>query len=366
MKKIFIVTGELSGDRLAAWYLARLKKQESNLEVQAIGGNFLQAEGAVLYKRFESLNLTGIVEIIAHLPEVLRIMRELVDYIAQNGFDEVLVVDFPGFNLRLIRLLKSAIKNIKITYLSPPQLWCWGAWRVKKLKKYCDRVIVLYPFEVEWYRKHDVTVEWLGTPVYELLAPYRMQSKSKEALIALVPGSRKTEIERLLPLFLRVAQVLKRKNPELRFVLPRAQSVSTSELEVLIKKHDLGTIWDSVTLVEGEAEKFAVLARCCAALSKPGTVTLELALLGVPTVVAYKTSWLTYFIARMLVKVSSMTLPNLLTGQTIFKECIQYSCDPETIAAEIDKLYHAFCQQGDEYQLIVDKLHKVAEVVAQK
>lgn len=366
MKKIFIVTGELSGDRLAARHLAGLKLQEPDLYVQAIGGNFLQAEGAVLYKSFQTLNLTGIVEIIAHLPAVLRVMRELCDHIAKNGFDEVFVVDFPGFNLRLIRLLKAKIKNIKITYLSPPQLWCWGAWRVKKLKKYCDRVIVLYPFEVEWYRKQGLHVEWLGTPVYQLLAPYRLNAEAKEPLIALLPGSRRTEIECLLPLFLQTAQQLKRNHPELKFILPRAQSISKRDLESLIKKHGLSYIWKSVTLVEGEAEKFAALSRCCAALSKPGTVTLELALLGVPTVVAYKTSWLTYLIARSLVKVSSMTLPNLLTGETIFKEFIQYSCNPKIIAAEIDKLYRAFSLKGDEYHSIVENLNKVAAVVAQK
>lgn len=366
MKKIFMVTGELSGDRLGAWYLARLKQENKDIYVQAVGGNFLLAQGAKLYKRFETLNVTGIIEIISHLPSLLRAMRDLCRHIVQQGFDEVVVVDFPGFNLRLIKLLKAALPSLTITYLSPPQMWCWGAWRVKKLKKYCDLIIVIYPFEVEWYCNHGLQAEWLGSPVYETVKPYQYTNTFKEPLIALVPGSRHGEIERLLPLFLNVAKLLKQHNPELRFIMPRAQSISLSFLNDVVVKHNLADIWSSVTLVEGESEKFALFARCCAALSKPGTVTLELALLRVPTVVAYKTSWLTYYIARCLVNVSSMTLPNLLAGETVFKECIQYGCDAASLASEIDKLYTAFTTQGQAYHETMQRLKNVTNVVAQK
>src|SRR5579862_4614825 len=195
--KIFIVTGELSGDRVAAWYVA---KQYTNFSptkipvypvyIEAVGGDFLAAQGVTIFKRFESLNVVGIIEIIKHLPRLLKFLNILTHHIIQNDFQEVILVDFPGFNIRLAKYLKKLNKNIKITYLSPPQVWCWGQWRLKTLRRVCDDLVVMYPFEVAWYKQHAMQVRWIGSPVYDSLQKYfvthEKTEEEKKNMIALM------------------------------------------------------------------------------------------------------------------------------------------------------------------------------------
>lgn len=364
MKKLFIVTGELSGDRLAAWYVGKRKQQDPNLYIEAIGGDALQAVGVVLQQRFETLNLVGILEIIKHIPSILHRMYQLVDYIAQHQFDEVVVVDFPGFNLRLIRLLKKKIGSIKITYLSPPQLWCWGAWRIKKLKKYTDQVIVIYPFEVAWYAQRGVLAQWLGTPVYEMLSHYRSCLPPKKSQIALVPGSRPSEVAALLPIFLQAVYMVKKKYPELQIVLVKAPSIELQIYEALVQQHRLENIWCDICILSSHEEKFATLAQSFVALSKPGTVTLELALLEVPLVIGFATSWISYIIGRLVVNVPYMGLPNLIAGKEIFKEYIQSQCKATLLADELEQIYLGFSQQTAAYQKMVQDAQRIASIVS--
>jgi lipid-A-disaccharide synthase len=360
MKKIFVVTGELSGDRLAAWYIQKRRQQEQNLIVHAVGGDALHASGALLYQRFETLNVVGVLEIIAHLPTIFRMLADLAHHIVSHEYDEVVVVDFPGFNLRLIKKLKRIKPSLTIIYVSPPQLWCWGSWRVKTLKKYTDQVIVMYPFEVGWYQQRGVTVEWVGSPVYDALAQYRIDSNLKKHCIALIPGSRRSEIETLLPLFLRVAQTLKQEYPVVNFVFPLAQSIKQDFVESIILKNGLTDIWKKVEVVRDDQQKYSTLSWCCAALCKPGTVTLELAVLQVPTVIAFKTSWITYLLARLVVTVEYMGLPNLLLGRSVCSEFIQQDCTHGALVASLGDIYASFAC-GD--QLYKKRLQDFDDVV---
>jgi lipid-A-disaccharide synthase len=347
MKRIFIVAGELSGDMLGAWYLNHLKKQNNNFTCHAVGGQFLENAGAELYERYEKLNVVGVVEIIKHLKSILTFMNRLARDI--DDYDEVIVVDFPGFNLRLIKKLKKRNPDIKITYLSPPQLWVWGAWRIKTIKKYCDDVIVLYPFEVEWYKKHDVNVRWLGYPFLKEFEPHFEKSAQKEHKIAVIPGSRSVEVKRMFPLFLKIIRRIKLAYPGVKIVVPIAESTDRSLIEKMIKRANVGFIGQDVLLVEGKREKLEALRSCCCALTKPGTITLELALLSVPAIVAYKASWLTYWIARMLVNVDYMSLPNLLLGKELFPECIQGDCSEKKILLKTQRLYQMFLSDKAAY-----------------
>lgn len=369
MKKIFIMTGELSGDRLAAWYVHRLRATDPSVQIHAVGGDFLEQEGVTIVERFETLNVVGLTEIVAHLPHILRSLQRIANYIMEQQFDEVILVDFPGFNLRLARLLtrlrvKSAGTKPIITYLSPPQLWVWGAWRVRSLKQYCNNVIVMYPFEVSWYARCGVTATWIGNPVYDHVASYRTPIKKFEPRIALIPGSRRSEIERLLPLFLSAAAVVHMRYPAVRFVLPVARSITVEQLEKLVKRHRLQSIWQQVDLVREEDEKYKALARCAMAISKPGTVTLELALLRVPAVVVFKISWFTYLLARPLVKVKHMALPNLLLKKSIFPEIIQYGCTPEHIAQVARAWYEHALRQDGVYAAVLADCDRLATLLA--
>jgi len=380
--KVFIVTGELSGDRVAAWYVAQERKKNSTDYYEAVGGDFLQAQGVTLVQRFESLNVVGIIEIIRHLSRLLKILHTLVNYIIQNDFHEVMLVDFPGFNMRLAQYLKQRNKNIKITYLSPPQLWCWGAWRIKKLKRYCDDLVVLYPFEVAWYQKRGLPVRWIGSPVYDSLQKYfvtpeenteekqneqqalALRSESMEwtsvsngspvqkNMIALLIGSRLSEVQTFTPLIAAVARRFLASSPDVQFVVPLARSLPDNYVKEHLRNAGLGDILEKFIFVQDEHEKFMLLRQCRVALTKPGTITLELALLQIPSVVFFMTSRLTYTIAKLLVTVPYMSLPNLLLNKTVFKEFIQADCSPEKLSQELldlykksiiqDKTYHDF------------------------
>ncbi len=354
MKKVFIVAGELSGDKLGAWYVKKRWQKNKNSEVreqvslEAVGGDFLKSCDVKLYERFEKLNVVGLVEIARRLFFILGFLRKLARYIIENNFDEVVLIDFPGFNMRLARLLKRRNARMKITYVSPPQMWCWGAWRLKALKKYSDQIIVLYPFEVDWYKKRGVRVYYLGCPTYDRVRFFcdtksdnvccdkRTHQKNK---IAVMLGSRSSEIKTLFPVFVSVMKKFVQKYPDVLFVLPIAESLSKQKIEGKIKDVGLDRY---VTFVYDEKEKLGAINQSCLALTKPGTVTLELALLGVPAVVLFKASWLTYVLARLVVKVPYMSLPNLFLDKLVYEEFLQGDCDPDKIFKHAEKLYKDF------------------------
>jgi len=288
-------------------------------------------------------------------------MKQLGNYILVNNFDEVVLVDFPGFNIRLGRWLKKHRPSIKITYLCPPQMWCWGAWRIKSVKSISDNVIVLYPFEVEWYAKRGLHTQWIGNAVCEKLAPF-MNDTQKQNLVAIIAGSRESEIKNLLPLFAEVAYSLSKLFPNARFIIPLAESMKENYLYEQLKQTDFAKILDKVDIVSGEENKMKKLSQCCLCLSKPGTITLELALLSVPTVVAFKTSWLSYIIGRTLVRVKFMSLPNLLLNEEIFPEFIQSKCTHKKLLAAMTKIYQNFLNQDFEYQKTVENIRKIIKV----
>lgn len=360
MKKVFIVTGELSGDQTAAWYVRKMRDQEPETYYEAVGGDCLTQAGATVVRRFETLQITGVVEVITQLPKLFRCMRWLVTYIKQQGFDHVVLVDFPGFNLRFAAQLRAACPHLKIIYLAPPQLWCWGAWRLKKIKKLCQEVVVLYPFEVAWYAQRGVQARWLGLPMLDYLAPYLAQKREKKMVVALVPGSRPAELATLLPIMLQVACRLHKIFPQVQFVMPVAQSLSEHVLTEQLAKVSELTGLVPLRLVTDAAEKYQVVQTCCLAITKPGTVTLELGLLRVPSVIIFRTSWMTYFLARLVVKVPFMGFPNLVLGREIFPEFIQGACSVERITARAQEMLSCFLKNdGGRQEEDFDQLERL-------
>lgn len=366
MKKVFIIAGELSGDRTAAWYLQKRKQQSSALYWEGVGGDFMQREGVKLVERLEALNLVGGVEIVKHLPRILKFMRWLVAYIVHEKFDEIVLVDFPGFNMRLAALLKKKMPGITVTYVAPPQLWCWGAWRVKKLKKLGANLVVLYPFEVSWYKQRGIDACWLGCPVYDALESFLRQDVPKQPLVALMPGSREGEIVRLLPLLIDVATVLHQKYPQIRFIIPVAASLAPTFMA-----QQLGGLASKiqklpVTFIVDDNKKYEVLSSCCLAITKPGTVTLELALLKIPAVVFFKISWITYAIARCVAQVTEMALPNLLLNKIVYPECIQRRCTVEQIVKHADVIINSYLGDRSVYQSIEASLEPLRTMLRSK
>jgi len=358
MKKIFFVAGELSGDIAGGWYVRKVLQNQGH-ELEGIGGDHLAHAGVKIYERFENLNVVGVVEIVQHIPRLLTLMRKLVAHIINNDFNHVVLIDFPGFNLLLAKRLKRAKPNIKITYFCPPQLWCWGQWRLKTIKVFCDNVVVLYPFEVDWYKKRGVNAEWFGCPVYDRLQPYIAQLTPKKPCVALIPGSRHSEVATLFPIALQVAQRLEKLYPELTFVIPAASSVSHDLIVSQVKQFASVGLQAKINIVVDEEEKYHQLAQCCLALTKPGTITLELALLQVPTIMYFKTSWLTYLLAKPIVQVEHMALPNLLLSEPLYKEFVQGDCTIEKITDQAQQLYQSYLRKTAEFGAMMAKYQAI-------
>lgn len=365
MKKIFIVAGEVSGDRIAGWYVKKRLAVET-CDIEGIGGDIATAAGMRLYERFETLNVVGIVEVLKHLPRLLKTMRTVADHILKSNIEEVVLVDFPGFNLRLAKLLKQQKPTLKITYVSPPQLWAWGAWRIKALKRFTDQVVVMYPFEVAWYRERGLAVSWLGNPVAEQVLAHRAQTAPKQPIVALLPASRASELATMLPLFLAAMSRLKAMHPMLSFVIPVPQSLQVNDYVRIAAVHGFDELCKDICFITDDYEKYRVLQSACVALAKPGTVTLELGLLRVPTVVAYKTSWLSYAIARQVVQVQSMSLPNLLTEKPLCAEFIQQACTVDNIVGAVDALVQQYMHKPEQYAAILRGFDVLEDVLCHR
>lgn len=337
-KKIFLLAGEASGDVLGAWYLTQRRRREPGSSYHGVGGPQMAQAGVQLVRSFDDLQVVGVAEIIRHLPRLLRLQREVVQQILDGGYDEVVLIDFPGFNLRVLRDLKKKMPSLPITFLSPPQLWVWGAWRIKKVAL-ADTVIVLYPFEIAWYKKRGVNAEWWGSPVVQRLQKViSAVPQKKERMIAVLPGSRPQELKQLMRYYAPALRALSHDDPTMTIVFLLAPSLNLERVKEALRPYMLGSWGCEVRFVIDEQEKYRVMAHSICALTKPGTNTLELALLGVPAVVVYKTSWLTYWLARMVVQVPSMTLPNLLTGKKMYTELLQGACTTEAIVAHLHAL----------------------------
>ena len=354
-RRVFLVAGELSGDRIGAWYL----QQNPDVQCEAVAGPFLRQAGAKQFDTIDNLSIVGITEIVRRLPFIFSYLRKLTTHILKNNFDEVVLVDFPGFNLMLARRLKKAKPSLRITYVSPPQLWVWGAWRVRKIRKYIDDVVVLYPFEVDWYKKRGVHARWEGYPFYKLVTTHRAGLEQKQKRVALLPGSRSSEIVRFIPLYAQVARQLVAQHPDVSFVVPVASSFTRERVHTLCQQAGLYDLGVPIELVEGESNKFRALARCALAISKPGTVTLELALLSVPTIVIYRTSWLTYFLGYPFVRVQYMGLPNLFLGKEVFPELMQGDCTAQNIALTAGKLLSGYGENSQNYRAIMGNLAQI-------
>ncbi len=361
MKKIFILAGELSGDKLGAWYLNKLilrQAQDGNEEkfvCEAVGGDFLKIAGAKIYQRFEKLNVAGFIEIIKSLRFIFKFLNSTLDYILQNNFDEVILIDFPGFNLRLARKLKRKNPNIKITYLSPPQLWAWGAFRARTLKRNSDDIIVLFPFEVDWYEKRGIKVRYLGNPVYDELQSYFDNAVKEKKRLVILPGSRTSEIEKLLPLFVDSIKRFKLINSGVDVYLPLAESINIEKIKTKLRKLRA----PKINIVLGQEEKLKILNTATLALSKPGTISLQLSFLRVPSLMVYKASWITYFLVKSIAKIKYMSLPNLFLNKPVFKEILQVGCNSKNISKNLNVLYKSCIKQDEDYQKLQKDFDKV-------
>lgn len=331
--KYYIIAGEASGDLHASNLIAQLKKKDPEAQIRAWGGDLMRKQGAELVKHYRHMAYMGFVEVLLNLGAVLRNLRECKNDILQYAPDVVILVDYPGFNLRIAEFAHQ--QGVKVVYYISPQVWAWKQRRVKKIKKSVNKMLVILPFEEDFYKEYEVDVAYVGNPLLDELSKLQDSNRrnflrrnnlgEKREIIALLPGSRKQEISKMLEVMLKVVP----RFPKYQFVIAGAPS-----MEKEFYKKYMGNV--DVSLVENQT--YELLQNASAAIVTSGTATLETALLGVPEVVCYKGSPISYRIAKRLVKVKYISLVNLIMNKAVVKELIQNDLTEDAIVGELKQI----------------------------
>lgn len=360
-KKVLIIAGEPSGDLHGAGLIQELKKMNPDIEYYGVGGNKLKQEGMNLLFSIEKLSFMGFYEVLKNLKVIRELKKKLLDFISQGKPDLVILIDYPGFNLRFAREIKK--KGIRILYYISPQVWAWGKKRIKTIKKLVNRMIVFFPFEEKLYKDAGVEVNFIGHPLLDLVKPAlskvefrkRLQLTGPEILIGLLPGSRWQEIEKVLPVMARACLILKKRLPNLRVAIGLAPNINRERLQVLLKKLNL----EAIIL---EDLTYDLMNHSDLLLATSGTATLESAISCTPLIVLYKTSFFTYLLAKTLVKIPNIGMVNIVAGEKIVPEFIQFQTKPEKIASEMEKIL----TDKEEYERIKRDLSSVKDRLGEK
>lgn len=318
---IFLSAGESSGDLHGAELARRLRERLPGVRLIGLGGSRMAAEGVELVADLDRLAVLGLAEVVRHLPDLLRLRREVYRVIEREGVDLVVPIDYPGFNLPLAG--RAHDRGIAVVYYVAPQVWAWKERRAARLADWCDEVCVVLPFETDLLRTYGARATFVGHPLLDQPPP---SIDAERRALGLFPGSRRQEVERMLPVFLEATARL------------RAGAVADG-LEVLVaRSSDLPASAYASCPPELLASPEEVIARSRAAITKSGTITLQLALADVPMVVAYRVHPLTFGILRRLVKLDSVALVNLVAGGKVVAECLQGDMTSGRLAAEVEPL----------------------------
>lgn len=338
---VLISTGDASGDIHAAGFVRALRARLPGVRVLGLGGAEMEKEGVELVVHQREIAVAGLFEVAGALSKIVRAWRALGRCMRGVRPDLVVLLDTPDFNMPVARRARRA--GIPVLYYIGPQVWAWRRGRVHKIARRVDRLAVIFPFELDFYRPTGVAVDFVGHPLVERMAAARERhdrAADRRALgfagdrpvIALLPGSRRNEISHMLPLFLEAARAVHARDPRVGFVLPVAPTLERASLEALVRAADLPALLQ-LEIVEGKT--YQAMSACDVALAMPGTVNLEVALMGRPQVAAVRVSRLTAFVGRRLLSVASVTLPNLIAQEPVIPEFWQEDADPETLATAL-------------------------------
>ncbi|MBW8049312.1 MAG: lipid-A-disaccharide synthase [Cytophagales bacterium] len=360
--KYYIIAGESSGDLHASNLMKEIKKGDTNWEFRCCGGDTMKKEGATLAIHNKELSFMGILEVAAKFGKVLRLLKVCKRDILRYKPDVLILVDFAGFNMRVAKFAKK--HRYKVFYYISPKVWAWNQSRVFKIKKLVDRMFVIFPFEKEFYKKFDYQVDYVGNPTLDAVSGHQINHNFRQQheldqkpILAILPGSRRQEIKKMLPFVNSICKAF----GDYHIVVAAVSNVSGSLYEQILNPIP------SVPRVAGERrneiqnlkivydQTYDLLAHSEAALVTSGTATLETSLLGIPHVVCYKTSVISYLIVRLLIKVKYISLENLIAGKEIVKELIQQDYNLRNIIDEFKKvLFNPECRnrQIEEFKKI--------------
>ncbi len=362
---IFLIAGEPSGDQLGALLMRALKREtEGQLRFAGIGGPQMEGEGLKSLFPLSDFAVMGLLEVLPHVAKIYQRIKATVAAVETARPAVVVTIDSPGFTLRVSKRLRG--KGIPLVHYVAPSVWAWKAWRAKQVAGYLDRLLALLPFEPPYFEVHGLKTKFVGHPVVELGpgsgaertalgAAFRERHgmTREDVVLCLLPGSRRGEVARLLPIFQEVMERVTPAMPGLRLVLPTVPTVAD------LVEDAVGSWGQPVQVIRDPAEKQAVFAASDLALAASGTVAVELAVAGVPAVIAYKVNALSAQVAKRLLKIRFVSLPNILLGRALQPELLQWDCTPDKIAAELRRLFddpEVRQSQLDGYQEMTAKL----------
>jgi len=349
-RQVMIIAGEASGEARAARLVEELKQKRRDLSFFGIGGSRMRAAGVETLVDSRDMAVIGLFEILKHYRFIKGVLERMRELLSERRPDLLILVDYSGFNLRLAPAAK--VLGIPVLYYISPQVWAWRRKRIYKIKEVVDQMAVVFPFEVPLYEKAGVPVRYVGHP---LVDEVRRELSRNEALrefgldpdgpvVGLFPGSRRSELQRLLPTLLDTAERVKEEKPETRFLIPQASTLDRAELDAYLEGRNL-----PITIIP---ERFYdVISGCDAIATASGTATLEVALMGVPLVVVYRVSSLSFFIMRRLIKLEHVAMCNIVAGKEVARELLQSDANPEAIADELLYLLRPEVQKSKVAQL---------------
>lgn len=370
-KRVLIIAGEASGDLHGAKLAKILRQKRNGLKILGIGGDKMKDAGVDIIFHVRDLGVVGIIEVLYHLKAIRDAFGTVRKLIETGGIDIVILIDYPDFNLRMARMAKG--RDIPVVYYISPQIWAWRGGRIKKIAMLVDKMIVILPFEEKIYRDAGVDCEFVGHPLLDDIETSFNKAEfcakhgidPDRPIIGLMPGSRRGEIRFILPIMMDSAMIISRKIPDVEFILPVAPTIEDEEIRDIIRRWPI-----DIKILRGQSND--VIRSSDAMMIASGTSTLQAAILGKPMVIIYSVSFITYLIGRLLVRVRHLGLVNLVAGEGIVPEFIQYRAKPEIISETIIELLNNQKKRDDMIKglsLVRSKIgapgasHRAAEIV---
>jgi lipid-A-disaccharide synthase len=324
----YLIAGEASGDLHGSNLIKELKLLDKDARIRCWGGDLMQEAGGEVVKHYRELAFMGFAEVIRNLPTILANMKFCKEDVARFDPDVLILIDYPGFNLRIAKWAKA--RGMRVIYYISPQVWAWKESRVKTIRKVVDRMLVILPFEKDFYHKWDYKVEYIGHPLVQVVQEFREKNNpapiTGKPVVALLPGSRKQEVSKKLPVMLEAS----RNFPQYQFIVAKATSLEDEFYAPFLQGYP------GVQSVKGKT--YHLLVQAAAALVTSGTATLETALFDVPQVVCYKGSPLSYQIAKRLIKIKYISLVNLIMDRPVVTELIQDELTVKNITRELESI----------------------------